>query len=59
MTKHKIPEGVDGQDPFAEILAVMDAEQLIRFRHRLNKIGRKKMVQILTEEIADRERAET
>lgn len=58
MTKHKIPAGEDGQDPFAEMLGVMDVEQLIRFRVRLNKVGRKKMVKILTEEIEDREKTE-
>jgi len=56
MTKHKIPEGEDGQDPFAEMLAVMNTEQLIRFRHRLGKIGRKRMVKMLSEEIAEREK---
>jgi hypothetical protein len=54
-SKHRIPEGEDGQDPFAEMLAVMDTEQLIRFRHRLGKIGRKRMVKLLSEEIAERE----
>jgi len=58
MTKHKIPEGEDGQNPFAEILHVMDIEQLIRFRQRLNKIGRKRMVEILTDEIQEREATE-
>jgi hypothetical protein len=58
VTKHKVPEGEDGQDPFAEMLAVMDTEQLIRFRWRLQKIGRKKMVRILSEEIDSREQAE-
>jgi len=58
MTKHKIPAGEDGQDPFAEMLGVMDTEHLIRFRVRLNKVGRKKMVKILTEEIDDREKTE-
>jgi hypothetical protein len=56
MRKHEIPEGEDGQEPFAEMLAVMDIEQLIRFRHRLGKIGRKRMVKILTEEIAELEK---
>jgi hypothetical protein len=56
MTKHKIPEGEDVVEPFAELLAVMDIEQLIRFRHRLGKIGRKRMVKILSEEIAEREK---
>jgi hypothetical protein len=54
--KHEIPEGEDGQEPFAEMLAVMDVEQLIRFRHRLGKVGRKRMVKILSEEIAEREK---
>ena len=58
MTKHKIPEGEDGQEPFAEMLAVMDVEQLIRFRYRLKKIGRKLMVKILTEEIDERDKLE-
>jgi len=58
MTKHQIPEGEDGQEPFAEMLSVMDTEQLIRFRHRLGKIGRKRMVKILSEEIAEREKGE-
>jgi hypothetical protein len=56
MTKHRIPDGEDGQEPFAEMLAVMDVEQLIRFRHRLGKVGRKRMVKILSEEIAEREK---
>ena len=55
MSKHKVPEGEDGQNPFAEMLRVMDVEQLIRFRHRLEKIGRKRMVEILTDEIEERE----
>jgi hypothetical protein len=58
MSKHKIPEGEDGQNPFAEILHVMDLEQLIRFRRRLEKIGRKRMVEILTDEIEEREALE-
>jgi hypothetical protein len=58
MTKHKVPPGEDGQDPFAEMLSVMEVEHLIRLRVRLKKIGRKKMVKILTEEIDDREKTE-
>ena len=58
MTKHKVPAGEDGQDPFAEMLSVMDVENLIRFRVRLKKIGRKEMVKILSEEIEDREKTE-
>lgn len=55
MTKHKVPDGEDGQNPFAEILHVMDTEHLIRFRRRLEKIGRKRMVEILTDEIEERD----
>jgi hypothetical protein len=55
VSKHKIPEGEDGQNPFAEMLGVMDTELLIRFRRRLEKIGRKRMVALLTEEIEERE----
>ena len=44
-------------DAFKEILAIMDVEHLIRFRHRLGKVGRKRMVEILTEEIDVREKA--
>lgn len=33
----------------------MDEELLIRFRRRLEKVGRKRMVEILTEEIELRE----
>jgi hypothetical protein len=58
MSKHKVPEGEDGQNPFAEILQVMDVEQLIRFRQRLKKIGRKRMVEILSDEIEEREALE-
>jgi hypothetical protein len=58
MSKHKIPEGEDGQNPFAEILHVMDLEQLIRFRRRLEKVGRKRMVEILSDEIQEREALE-
>lgn len=43
---------------FGEILKVSDIELLIRFRHRLQKVGRKRMVQILTEEIEEREAIE-
>lgn len=45
-------------DKFGEILAVMDIEQLIRFRKRLEMAGRKKMVEILTFEIKAREAQE-
>jgi hypothetical protein len=55
VSKHPIPEGPDGQDKFAELLAVADTELLIRFRVRLQKGGRKNMVQLLTAEIEHRE----
>lgn len=42
-------------DPFQEMLHVMEVEHLIRFRRRLEKVGRKQMVAILTEEIELRE----
>jgi hypothetical protein len=48
-------EGEEWQNRFAEILAVMDTEQLIRFRHRLGKKGYERAVQILSIEIARRE----
>jgi hypothetical protein len=38
-----------------DMFSLMDTEQLIRFRHRLGKIGRKRMVKMLSEEIAERE----
>jgi hypothetical protein len=43
---------------FGEMLRVMDVEHLIRIRHRLKKIGRKRMVEILTDEIEEREAIE-
>jgi hypothetical protein len=39
-----------------EMFSVMDIEHLIRFRHRLGKIGLKRMVKMFSEEIADREK---
>jgi hypothetical protein len=45
-------------NPFAEMLRVMDVEYLIRFRRRLEKVGRKRMVEILTDEIEEREALE-
>jgi hypothetical protein len=45
-------------DPFAEMLAIMDVEHLIRFRRRLERVGRKQMVKILSEEIERRDDAE-
>jgi hypothetical protein len=43
---------------FGEILKVSNTELLIRFRHRLQKVGRKRMVEILTDEIEEREALE-
>lgn len=50
----------DGNElnPFAEMLRVMTTEHLIRFRRRLQKVGRKRMVEILTDEIEEREALE-
>jgi hypothetical protein len=42
-------------NPFGQILAVMDTEHLIRFRRRLEKVGKRRMVEILTDEIEERE----
>jgi hypothetical protein len=56
MSKHnKIPDGDDAQNLFGEMLRVMDVEHLIRFRKRLEMVGRKRMVEILTDEIEERE----
>ena len=52
---HDKDENGDPMNPFAEMLRVMDIEQLIRFRKRLEKVGRKRMVEILTDEIEERE----
>ena len=51
-------ENGEKMDAFAEVLRVMDIEQLIRFRRRLEKVGRKRMVEILTEEIDERDAEE-
>jgi hypothetical protein len=53
-----LDENGDPINAFDEMLRVMDTEQLIRFRWRLSKIGRKRMVQILTDEIEEREAIE-
>jgi hypothetical protein len=45
-------------DPFYEMLEILDTEHLLRFRRRLERVGRKKMVEILTAEIKEREAAE-
>ena len=45
-------------DPFHEVLEVYDTEHLIRLRKKLEMVGRKKMVEILTTEIAERDKAD-
>jgi hypothetical protein len=45
----------DWQGRFAEILAVMEFEELIRVRHRLGKRGCARNVELLTLELARRE----
>jgi len=45
-------------DPFHEVLEVYDTEHLIRLRKKLEMVGRKKMVEILTEEIKERDRTD-
>jgi hypothetical protein len=47
-------ENGEPMKPFDEILKVMEVEHLIRFRRRLEKVGRKRMVEILTDEIEER-----
>jgi hypothetical protein len=60
--KHQFKDAKDEHgaelDPFHEMIVVMETEHLIRFRRRLEKVGRKKMVEILTTEIAERDGAE-
>jgi hypothetical protein len=51
-------ENGEPMNPFAEMLRVMDIEYLIRFRRRLEKVGRKRMVEILTDEIEERQALE-
>jgi hypothetical protein len=41
-------------DPFFEMLEILDTEHLLRFCKRLEKVGRKRMVEILTKEIEER-----
>jgi hypothetical protein len=53
-SEHRILAGEDWRERFREILAVMDTEHLIRFRHRLGKVGYERTVRILTLEIAER-----
>jgi hypothetical protein len=38
-------------DHFAELLGVLDEEELIRFRHRLKKAGNLRTTEVLTDEI--------
>jgi hypothetical protein len=45
----------EGLEPFREIMAVMEFEELIRVRHRLQKKGLEGMVRLLTLEIERRE----
>jgi hypothetical protein len=60
--KHKpdktTDENGEPMNPFAEMLRVMDIEYLIRFRCRLEKVGRKRMVEILSDEIEERKAIE-
>ena len=43
-------------DAFFEMLEVLDTEHLVRFRYRLQKFGRKRMVEILDQEIKERDK---
>jgi hypothetical protein len=45
-------------DRFQAILDILNIEDLIRFRCRLEKVGRKEMVKLLTEEIERRKALE-
>jgi len=58
MREQETPEGEVVEEPFLEMLAVMDIEELIRFRHRLGKKGREGMEKILSLEIAEREKGQ-
>jgi hypothetical protein len=51
-------ENGEPMNPFGEMLRVMDIELLIRFRRRLEKVGRKRMVEILSDEIEERKALE-
>jgi hypothetical protein len=53
-----VDEHGHSMNPFSELLKVCDVELLIRFRHRLKKVGKKRMVEILSEEIEEREALE-
>jgi hypothetical protein len=56
--KHQYKQAKDENgeelDPFYEVLEVLDTEYLIRIRRRLEKVGRKEMIQILSQEITER-----
>jgi hypothetical protein len=56
MERGGMADGEDWRERFAEMLSVFDTEELIRFRHRLGKIGRERAVKILSLEIAEREK---
>jgi len=60
--KHQFKDTTDEHgetlDPFHEVLEVYDTEHLIRLRKKLEMVGRKKMVEILTTEIDDRDKAD-
>jgi hypothetical protein len=45
-------------DRFQAILDILNIEDLIRFRRRLEKVGRKRMVEILSDEINERQALE-
>jgi hypothetical protein len=51
-----IAEAEDWRERFREMLLVMGIEDLIRFRHRLGKLGCRRLVELLSLEIARRER---
>ena len=47
----EIPEEQTEHHPFHEMLGVMSTEDLIRFRCRLQKKGKKNLIALLTQEI--------
>jgi len=56
--KNEKDETGEQLDPFHEVLQVYDTEHLLRLRKKLEIVGRKKMVEILTVEIKERDEAE-
>jgi hypothetical protein len=56
--KNEQDEKGEALDPFHEVLQVYDTEHLIRLRKKLEMVGRKKMVEILTTEIEERDEAD-